>query len=53
MSDYMVQLALLKSRKTQQNLKNEDDEGVEFTCAGAERSVKDDEGVEFTCAGAE
>ena len=40
MSDYMEQLALLKSRKTQQNLKNEDDEGVEFTCAGAERSVK-------------
>ena len=42
MSDYMEQLALLKTKKNLQNLKmkNQDDEGVEFTCAGAEKSVR-------------
>ena len=43
MSDYMEQLALLKSKKNLQNLKmknQDDDSGVEFTCAGAEKSVK-------------
>jgi len=42
MGDYMEQLALLKTKKNLQNLrnKNQDDSGVEFTCAGAEKSVK-------------
>ena len=42
MGDYMEQLALLKTKKNLQNMKNknQDDSGVEFTCAGAEKSVK-------------
>ena len=45
MGDYMeqlAQLALLKTKKNLQNVKNknQDDSGVEFTCAGAEKSVK-------------
>ena len=41
MSDYMEQLALLTVKKRLQNMKSEnDDEGVEFTCAGAEKSVR-------------
>ena len=42
MGDYMEQLALLKTKKNLQNVKNknQDDSGVEFTCAGAEKSVK-------------
>jgi len=42
MGDYMEQLALLKTKKNLQNLKIESqyDSGVEFTCAGADKSVK-------------
>eukprot|EP00092_Neocalanus_flemingeri_P014959 GFUD01016155.1.p1 GENE.GFUD01016155.1~~GFUD01016155.1.p1 ORF type:complete len:197 (-),score=65.88 GFUD01016155.1:66-656(-) len=41
-SDYLEQLALLKTKKNLQilKMKNQDDSGVEFTCAGAEKSVK-------------
>ena len=40
--DYMEQLAVLKTKKRLQEVmeKNLDDSGVEFTCSGAEKSVK-------------
>ena len=42
MGDYMEQLALLKTKKNLQNMKmkNQEDSGVEFSCAGADKSVK-------------
>jgi len=43
MGDYMEQLALLKTKKNLQNMKmksQDDSSGVEFTCAGADKSVK-------------